>query len=448
MSFDARVVQHYEVDPVSIAAYAISTPFAPRVSVSVGNMAQWTRYVNAIAHLVTSVELDPMPGLDDPIQAAALRDALVACPRLRKLCVRYSDWGDAMGIVASIDCILRAAPSMSRVCHIDIKGSVTVHSLAASSVHSLVQWIEAGEATHLRLHHVNVAIDEGGRDGVGAALASAISRSTTLQTVDLKNVTFFNTQGLVGQPLPATTREFHWASNDDAPRLPTAATLTRHLGASLALASRLVVLRLAGNNTLCPTTLVAELAAVLPHMQHLGSLHLKGNSLQGVDVSPLMAVLPSLPALETLRIKMARLDDAGARALASVLPHCTLLCQLLVQGGAYNEASSEALLTATASMPALDYLEMDVATDCNEGWMQRLSPLLATCATTTACMVLHSVNVSSSACAALASALIDAGLREVSPGGQSYRVGVPTCSDEAKEQSSCISLKNRNLLLM
>ncbi|KDO18608.1 hypothetical protein SPRG_16074, partial [Saprolegnia parasitica CBS 223.65] len=88
MSFDARILQHYQVDPVSIAAYAIATSFTPLVSVSVGNMAQWRSYVSAIAHLVTSVELDPMPDLDDPNQATALRDALVACPRLRKLCVR------------------------------------------------------------------------------------------------------------------------------------------------------------------------------------------------------------------------------------------------------------------------------------------------------------------------------------------------------------------------
>ncbi|EQC31877.1 hypothetical protein SDRG_10395 [Saprolegnia diclina VS20] len=407
MSFDTRLFDHYEVDPASIAAYAAATPFAPQVSVTVGNMAQWDRYVDAIAHLVTSVTFEPDAAFDLPNQSNALRDALVACPRVRMLYIRYKTSSDSIGALASIDDVISAAPRMPQLTFVDINGSETVHRLAASSVKSLVQWVETGPATYLRLHHLSVAIDENGRDGVGAALASAISRSTTLETVDLKNVTFFNTHGLFGQPLPPTLRTFRWTSDEGARRRSNTATLARYLVASLASATHLETLHLAGKKTLCSTTLVAELAAALPTMQHLKLLYLKDNSLRGVDIAPLTAVLPLLPALETLRIKTTRLDDAGALALASMLPRCTSLRELMLQRGAYNEASSEALLAVIARMPVLDYVAIDVATRCRDGWIQRLSPLLATCAITTGQLTLYSFNVSTAARAALASALFD-----------------------------------------
>ncbi|KDO19083.1 hypothetical protein SPRG_14718 [Saprolegnia parasitica CBS 223.65] len=354
MSLDGYHLRYYNTDAAPIVAYlAAAAPFVPRVSVTISNLAEWLRYVDAISHLVTSVELAPMIDFIDAAQSppnagATLRDALIACPRLHALRVTYTDWDDFDGDFANIDAVLAGMAYLPRLVNVDIDGcAFAVSQLATSSVNGLIAWLARCPAKSLRLVHCNLAMHDDGRDGLGPALASAISQSRTLEELEIKNVPYINSFGLDGQPLPSTLRVFRW-TNSDTPRDESSESLARTLCTSLTSATRLERLRLAANSALCPVTFINQLAAVLPSMTHLTCLQLKGIGIS--DATPLVEVLPSLPALSTLRFKMALIEDLGAMALSAALPHCTALRALELRG-VYNESSAMALRTAVQSMP-------------------------------------------------------------------------------------------------
>ncbi|EQC26775.1 hypothetical protein SDRG_15425 [Saprolegnia diclina VS20] len=356
MSLNGYHLRYHNTDAAPIHTYlAAAAPFVPGVSVTISNLAEFTQYVQPISHLVTSVELAPTMDFIDAAQSppnagANLRDALLKCPRLHTLRVTVADWDDFDGDLANVDTVLTAMAHLPRLVHVDVEGcEFAVSKLAASCVHSLIAWLANGDAKSLRLVHCNLAMDETGRDGLGPALASALSQSSSLEELEIKNTPFFNASGLHGQPLPPTLRVFRWTTSD-TPLDVSSETLARHLCVSLVSATRLQRLRVAANNVLCPSTFVQQLASILPTMTRLACLELKGIAVG--DATSLMAVLPSLPALSTLRFKMALIDDIGAMALSVALPRCMALRALEIRG-VYNQASASALRTAVASMPSL-----------------------------------------------------------------------------------------------
>ncbi|OQR94108.1 hypothetical protein THRCLA_08246 [Thraustotheca clavata] len=177
----------------------------------------------------------------------------------------------------------------------------------------LLNWLLAGKSTKLELCNVSWYTDS----QLVCALIDALQKCTSLETLCLENVSFFEDHVFYGSNLPASVHTFRWYRRRSS-GLPWATT-TQCLALALVHATQLKSLDLSGNEGLDPDIL----AQVIPTLLQLKSLNLNGVQLS----QTLIEAFARLPHLQSLDLG-GRDFNGLSTTLARVLPSCVKLQHL------------------------------------------------------------------------------------------------------------------------
>ncbi|OQR84200.1 hypothetical protein ACHHYP_13725 [Achlya hypogyna] len=337
--------------PDAVAALKAVQPLGPEITVILATLDATLLQVPYASCITRVVLSDPAPV---PVAAsAAVRDALLACPRLSAMVLLLQSFSVSY---TWLDVLLEAVAHpqlavLSFHCAPDVQAF-----LSPAFAHRLVAWLQTTHARELSLRSVRFRLEDD--PALQAALRRALQARPDLR-VNFVDVDIFEAYELHGQHLPQAFRSARWLSS-----------LVSTIKARPAECMARALLRAATEPGRSHGHAVETVAAPeLPTFMVTSHGELP-------PTTPVPGLLPTLPHLCLVHLHWA--SAPVLRHLVDVLPHCRGLTHMTLTGDALNPPLVQQLLAAVRQSPRLEWLGL-VAHACSSADIVALAPTLRGC---------------------------------------------------------------------